>query len=75
MSSNEEGDGLQGRKGRVQRACDTCRRKKSANPREGERLWAHSWVGDGNGMPGNRCSSCVAYDLECSYLEAVKVRP
>ncbi|KAG6370771.1 hypothetical protein JVT61DRAFT_10973 [Boletus reticuloceps] len=46
------------KKRRVQRACDTCRRKKS----------------DGSQMPGNRCSNCIAYSFECSYIEAAKKR-
>ncbi|TFK27934.1 hypothetical protein FA15DRAFT_653244 [Coprinopsis marcescibilis] len=69
MSSNEEdyndgdGDGtlssLQGlKKRRIQRACDICRRKKS----------------DGVQMPANRCSNCVAYNFDCSYIEAAKKR-
>lgn len=24
-------------------------------------------------MPGNRCSNCIAYNFECSYIEAAKV--
>ncbi|KAL0058878.1 Gypsy retrotransposon integrase-like protein 1 [Marasmius tenuissimus] len=61
MSSDEEGyDGLQAKKRKVQRACDICRRKKIRC--------------DGNQMPGLKCSSCVAYDLECTYQEAAKKR-
>lgn len=26
-------------------------------------------------MPNNRCTNCVTYNLECSYVEAAKVRP
>ncbi|THV06403.1 hypothetical protein K435DRAFT_816004 [Dendrothele bispora CBS 962.96] len=67
MSSNEEdfehGDGAQSggqnsKKRRIQRACDICRRKKS----------------DGVQMPGNRCSNCIAYSFECTYVEAAKKR-
>ncbi|KAH9847217.1 fungal-specific transcription factor domain-containing protein [Lenzites betulinus] len=62
MSSPEEdyeGDSVQNaKKRRIQRACDMCRRKKS----------------DGAQMPGNRCSNCVSYRLECTYVEAAKVR-
>lgn len=25
-------------------------------------------------MPGKRCSNCVTYNLECTYVEAAKVR-
>ncbi|KAI6148273.1 fungal-specific transcription factor domain-containing protein [Pisolithus thermaeus] len=46
------------KKRRVQRACDTCRRKKS----------------DGSQMPGNKCSNCIACSLECTYLEAARKR-
>lgn len=24
-------------------------------------------------MPGNRCSNCIAYNLDCTYVEAAKV--
>ncbi|KAF9037629.1 fungal-specific transcription factor domain-containing protein [Panaeolus papilionaceus] len=65
MSSNEDdyndnghsSTALSGlKKRRIQRACDICRRKKS----------------DGVQMPGNRCSNCIAYNYECSYIEAAK---
>ncbi|KAH9481126.1 putative transcriptional regulatory protein [Psilocybe cubensis] len=46
------------KKRRIQRACDICRRKKS----------------DGVQMPGNRCSNCVAYSFNCTYIEAAKKR-
>ncbi|KIK82329.1 hypothetical protein PAXRUDRAFT_153943 [Paxillus rubicundulus Ve08.2h10] len=46
------------KKRRVERACDMCRRKKS----------------DGNQMPDNRCSNCLAYNVECTYVEAAKKR-
>ncbi|KAI0351792.1 hypothetical protein OH77DRAFT_1498379 [Trametes cingulata] len=63
MSSPEEdyndGDSMQNaKKRRIQRACDMCRRKKS----------------DGAQMPNNRCSNCVSYRLDCTYVEAAKVR-
>ncbi|OSC97677.1 hypothetical protein PYCCODRAFT_1376657 [Trametes coccinea BRFM310] len=65
MSSPEEdyndgGESVQNaKKRRIQRACDMCRRKKS----------------DGAQMPNSRCSNCVSYRLECTYVEAAKVRP
>ncbi|KAI9000492.1 fungal-specific transcription factor domain-containing protein [Trametes punicea] len=67
MSSPEEdyneGDAAQNaKKRRIQRACDMCRRKKSALPR------------DGSHMPNNRCSNCISYRLECTYVEAAKKR-
>ncbi|KAF9064495.1 fungal-specific transcription factor domain-containing protein [Rhodocollybia butyracea] len=65
MSSNEEDindeDGQeisQNKKRRIQRACDVCRRKKS----------------DGVQMPGNRCSNCLAYKLDCTYVETARKR-
>ncbi|RPD72366.1 hypothetical protein L226DRAFT_546928 [Lentinus tigrinus ALCF2SS1-7] len=60
MSSPEEdyddGSVQNAKKRRIQRACDMCRRKKS----------------DGAQMPNNRCSNCVSYRLECTYIEAAK---
>lgn len=26
-------------------------------------------------MPGNRCSNCIAYSFECTYVEAARVSP
>ncbi|KAF8972347.1 fungal-specific transcription factor domain-containing protein [Flammula alnicola] len=68
MSSNEEetndGDNSGSyqslKKRRMQRACDICRRKKSRC--------------DGAQMPGNRCSNCIAYSSDCTYIEAAKKR-
>uniref|UniRef100_A0A8H7Y2F1 Zn(2)-C6 fungal-type domain-containing protein n=1 Tax=Psilocybe cubensis TaxID=181762 RepID=A0A8H7Y2F1_PSICU len=48
------------KKRRIQRACDICRRKKIRC--------------DGVQMPGNRCSNCVAYSFNCTYIEAAKKR-
>ncbi|KAF8839740.1 hypothetical protein BDN67DRAFT_904930 [Paxillus ammoniavirescens] len=42
----------------VKRACDMCRRKKS----------------DGIPIPGNRCSNCLPYNMECTYVEVVEKR-
>ncbi|KAJ7718356.1 fungal-specific transcription factor domain-containing protein [Mycena maculata] len=58
MSSNEEDP--QGKKRRLDRACDTCRRRKSRC--------------DGSQIPGERCSTCIATDFDCTYLEAPKKR-
>ncbi|KAH9910329.1 fungal-specific transcription factor domain-containing protein [Epithele typhae] len=62
MSSPEEDYnddfGQNAKKRRIQRACDMCRRKKS----------------DAAQMAGNRCSNCVSYRLECTYVEAAKKR-
>ncbi|KAE9398887.1 hypothetical protein BT96DRAFT_957454 [Gymnopus androsaceus JB14] len=68
MSSNEEdfneGDSSHepqnSKKRRIQRACDVCRRKKIRC--------------DGVQMPGNRCSNCIAYNFDCTYVEAAKKR-
>ncbi|KIK66923.1 hypothetical protein GYMLUDRAFT_239127 [Collybiopsis luxurians FD-317 M1] len=48
------------KKRRIQRACDVCRRKKIRC--------------DGVQMPGNQCSNCIAYNFECTYVEAAKKR-
>ncbi|KAF9479628.1 hypothetical protein BDN70DRAFT_878593 [Pholiota conissans] len=65
MSSNEdefndENTGGYQKKRRIQRACDICRRKKIRC--------------DGVQMPGNRCSNCIAYSFDCTYVEAAKKR-
>ncbi|TFK49793.1 hypothetical protein OE88DRAFT_1755750 [Heliocybe sulcata] len=60
-SADEEGQAESeqlSKKRRVQRACDICRRKKS----------------DGAQMPGNRCTNCTTYNMECTYIEAAKKR-
>ncbi|TFY61087.1 hypothetical protein EVG20_g7194 [Dentipellis fragilis] len=46
------------KKRRVQRACDACRRKKS----------------EGNQTPGSKCSTCIEYDVECTYLGVARKR-
>ncbi|KAG8906698.1 hypothetical protein FRC01_007916, partial [Tulasnella sp. 417] len=48
------------RKVLIMRACDVCRRKKI-------RCDAHS-------QPGTRCSHCVTYKLECTFVEGAKKR-
>ncbi|KAA1476286.1 hypothetical protein DENSPDRAFT_806972 [Dentipellis sp. KUC8613] len=48
------------KKRRVQRACDACRRKKIRC--------------EGNQTPGSRCSTCIEYDVECTYLEVARKR-
>ncbi|KAJ7833497.1 fungal-specific transcription factor domain-containing protein [Mycena leptocephala] len=60
MSNDEQDAEGQSKKRRIQRACDICRRKKIRC--------------DGAQMPGNRCSNCIAYSFECSYVEAAKKR-
>ncbi|KAG8954208.1 hypothetical protein FRC04_000429 [Tulasnella sp. 424] len=45
---------------KVLRACDVCRRKKI-------KCDAHS-------QPGTRCSHCVTYKLECTFVEGAKKR-
>ncbi|TFY75185.1 hypothetical protein EWM64_g8827, partial [Hericium alpestre] len=57
---NENENAQNAKKRRVQRACDVCRRKKIRC--------------DGGQMPGNRCSNCIAYNFECTYVEAAKKR-
>ncbi|CAE6366230.1 unnamed protein product [Rhizoctonia solani] len=67
ISSAEEDDdsqrgveGANAKKRRVQRACDVCRRKKVRC--------------DGATRAGNRCSNCVAFNFDCTYVEAAKKR-
>ncbi|KAF8136834.1 fungal-specific transcription factor domain-containing protein [Mycena galopus ATCC 62051] len=47
------------KKRRVQRACDFCRRRKS----------------DGAQMPGNKCTTCLTANIECTYVENPVFRP
>jgi hypothetical protein len=103
MSSDDElhdGDDLgygpddKNKKRRIQRACDTCRRKKSMSPPHSidldNRLTSNSSMyvscrsphlhrsppraGDGAQMVDNRCTNCITWNLECTYVEAAKVR-
>ncbi|EUC64915.1 fungal specific transcription factor, putative [Rhizoctonia solani AG-3 Rhs1AP] len=66
-SSAEEDDdsqrgveGANAKKRRVQRACDVCRRKKVRC--------------DGATRAGSRCSNCIAFNFDCTYIEAAKKR-
>ena len=34
---------------------------------------ARVFLGDGGQMPGNKCTNCVTYNHECTYVEAAKV--
>ncbi|KAJ7760594.1 fungal-specific transcription factor domain-containing protein [Mycena metata] len=61
MSSNDDSDAAQSKKRRIQRACDICRVKKIRC--DGAQMT----------VPG-RCSNCIAYNLQCSYVEAAKKR-
>ncbi|KAJ7243946.1 fungal-specific transcription factor domain-containing protein, partial [Mycena rebaudengoi] len=57
MSSNDDDRGeydLPNKKRKVQRACDTCRRRKSKC--------------DGGQVPGPQCSTCIESGLACTYL-------
>ncbi|KAJ6587705.1 fungal-specific transcription factor domain-containing protein [Mycena sp. CBHHK59/15] len=62
MPSNEEDNGRRHRSKvrRVERACDTCRRRKSRC--------------DGSQIEGDTCSTCVENGLECTYLNAAAKR-
>ncbi|KAI0080946.1 hypothetical protein K474DRAFT_1588813 [Panus rudis PR-1116 ss-1] len=56
MSSSEDNSGdpvatQTSKKRRVQRACDTCRRKK----------------GDGESRPGQKCTNCETHNRDCTY--------
>ncbi|KAJ7905864.1 fungal-specific transcription factor domain-containing protein [Mycena leptocephala] len=64
MSDNEDDygqDSHRGKKRRVQRACDVCRRRKSRC--------------DGSQMHGDRCTTCIDANLDCTYLETTTKRP
>ncbi|KAK7052653.1 Zn(2)-C6 fungal-type domain-containing protein [Favolaschia claudopus] len=64
MSSNEEEYGHEahrGKKRRLQRACDVCRRRKSRC--------------DGSQVAGDRCTTCTDANLECTYIESTTKRP
>ncbi|KAJ7673839.1 fungal-specific transcription factor domain-containing protein [Mycena polygramma] len=64
MSSNDEDyaqDYHRGKKRRVQRACDVCRRRKSRC--------------DGSQTLGDKCTTCIDANLECTYLETTTKRP
>ncbi|KAJ7657176.1 fungal-specific transcription factor domain-containing protein [Mycena polygramma] len=63
MSSNEEDyaeEFHRGKKRRVQRACDVCRRRKSRC--------------DGSQVPGDKCTICIEARLECTYIGAAPKR-
>ncbi|KAJ6467873.1 fungal-specific transcription factor domain-containing protein [Mycena sanguinolenta] len=59
-SANDE-EFPQAKKRRLQRACDVCRRKKAAC--------------DGSQMPGEKCTTCIGSNLECTYVEVAAKRP
>ncbi|KAJ7734069.1 fungal-specific transcription factor domain-containing protein [Mycena metata] len=61
MSSDEdyEQDFHRGKKRRIQRACDVCRRRKS----------------DGSQVSGDKCTTCSDANLDCTYLETTAKRP
>ncbi|KAJ7187374.1 fungal-specific transcription factor domain-containing protein, partial [Mycena filopes] len=60
MSSNEEEPDIRGKRRRIQRACDICRKKKIRC--------------DGPEMPGSKCTTCVEASVDCTYLEAAVKR-
>ncbi|KAF8176911.1 fungal-specific transcription factor domain-containing protein [Mycena galopus ATCC 62051] len=77
-----EHDFTRGNKRRVQRACDVCRRRKSASS---SFLSIHFSVlefdincppgrCDGSQKPGNKCSTCIDAKLDCTYLQATTKR-
>ncbi|EIW84600.1 hypothetical protein CONPUDRAFT_163679 [Coniophora puteana RWD-64-598 SS2] len=49
-----------GKKPRLQRACDVCRRRKNRC--------------DGDRLSGRKCTVCSTNDFECTYVEAGKIR-
>ncbi|KAJ7254991.1 fungal-specific transcription factor domain-containing protein [Mycena haematopus] len=63
-SANDETRGHefhQGKKRRLQRACDVCRRRKTGC--------------DGSQMPGDKCTTCTDANLECTYAQIPTKRP
>ncbi|KAJ7187395.1 fungal-specific transcription factor domain-containing protein, partial [Mycena filopes] len=59
MSSNDEEQDARGKRRRIHRACDLCRRRKIRC--------------DAGDMGGGKCTTCVDASAECTYLEtAVK---
>ncbi|KAH9484876.1 ABC-transporter-regulating transcription factor [Psilocybe cubensis] len=54
--NNSEGDRSQQKKRRIPGACDICKKKKS----------------DSGEMPGNRCTNCIQFGLECTHKEVTK---
>ncbi|KAJ7149657.1 fungal-specific transcription factor domain-containing protein, partial [Mycena filopes] len=60
MSSNEEESDLRGKRRRIQRACDKCRKKKIRC--------------DGPELPGGKCTTCMEASADCTYLEAAVKR-
>ncbi|KAF7378272.1 Zn(2)-C6 fungal-type domain-containing protein [Mycena sanguinolenta] len=54
-------DSYQGKKRRIQRACDVCRRKKIAC--------------DGSQILGTKCTTCSDAKLDCTYVEIPAKRP
>ncbi|KAJ6552571.1 fungal-specific transcription factor domain-containing protein [Mycena vulgaris] len=55
MSSNDE-ESQRGKKRRIERACDVCRRRKSTC--------------EGSNIPGDKCYTCIDANLDCTYIEA-----
>ncbi|KAF8212815.1 hypothetical protein K438DRAFT_1662307 [Mycena galopus ATCC 62051] len=63
-SSHEEDydqEFARGKKRRLARACDLCRRRKTGC--------------DGSQMPGEKCTTCISANVECTYEATVKRRP
>ncbi|KZT07889.1 uncharacterized protein LAESUDRAFT_724354 [Laetiporus sulphureus 93-53] len=48
------------KKRRIQRACDSCRRKKIRC--------------DGTRLPSNKCSNCATFNYDCTFVETAKKR-
>ncbi|KIJ08246.1 hypothetical protein PAXINDRAFT_31743, partial [Paxillus involutus ATCC 200175] len=57
---NQSSTAHENKKRCLKRACDMCRRKKSDS--------------DGSQVPGNRCSNCLLYNVECTYVEVAEKR-
>ncbi|PVF98021.1 hypothetical protein CPB86DRAFT_679266, partial [Serendipita vermifera] len=50
--------GMRAKKRKIQRACDVCRRKKIRC--------------DGPQQADGRCTNCITYSYECTYVEVAK---
>ncbi|KAJ6587578.1 fungal-specific transcription factor domain-containing protein [Mycena vulgaris] len=76
MSSNEEDyshEFQRGKKRRIMRACDVDVRIYSARFSGGIEINLGN-IGDGSQVPGDKCSTCIDANLECTYIEGATRR-
>ncbi|KIM33292.1 hypothetical protein M408DRAFT_36178, partial [Serendipita vermifera MAFF 305830] len=55
---NGKDDSQRSKKRKIQRACDVCRRKKIRC--------------DGPTMTSGKCTNCITYSYDCTYVEIAK---